>query len=280
MSTGLLFQANLNADKIYIDMKFLPDPVEHELYIRIQNQYLSTLYFKVTVDIPNWTLTTPADGQLGSVAGTQEKFFTLTMSRPKPSTETVESGTITIEAYSDSDYTDKVGEATLPVTVYFEDLESWTDVTIYDFNDGTSQGWTLSSNTTIENDASVETGGYSARYYYSAKSYNREGYIERSITLPNRNKVRVSFFLAFYAYYNIKIHDLSVLVNGEKVYDIPTTIVKGPVHYGWVKCAVDLSAYRGQTVTLRIRIYTQNTNTTLARTTKVWIDRIVIAGKD
>ena len=279
MVVGTIFQASLNADKIYIDMTYLPDPITHKFWLTIKNQSVIALYFKIINNIANWTLTDPADGKLGSVNGGSETTFAITMTRANPGVETMDSGTLVIEAYTDSDYTNKISEDTLNVTVYIEDLESWPDVIKSDFDDGTAQGWTLGPNVSISNDESVEVGGYSAKFDRGGE-YNTEAYIEKTVTLPNRNKVRVSFYIAVHIWDYGEAHDLSVLVNGEKVFDIPHEwydYKQG--RFGWLKITADLSEYRGQTVTLRIRTYI-NVHEGYNENGICWFDRIVIAGKD
>ena len=200
--------------------------------------------------------------------------------RDSPNTEIVESGNLIVEAYTDSGYTNKVGEAQLPITIYIEDLESWQDVEIYDFDDGTSQGWSLGSNMSIANDLSVEAGGYSARFYKSAGNFDTKTYLQKSITLPDRDKVRFSLFLAYYGNHDLcSMHHFSVSVNNEEIFSIPFTIFSGPGFFGWIKLATDLSQYKGQTVTLNISVWGKNERT-WTQVVKIWFDRIVIAGKD
>ena len=291
MVVGAIFQANLNADKIYIDMTYLPDPITHKFWLTIQNQSLSTLYFKIICNITNWSLDTPADGKLGSVAAGATKAFTPIITRSKPASETTDSGILTIEAYTDSNYTNKIGEDTLNVTVYIEDLESWTDVIKSDFDDGTEQGWTLAPDMSIANDESVEVGGYSVRANEFTGSVTKTFYVEKSIALPNRNKVRISFFLAFkarsgnYTVTELSLRYVSIKVDGVKVFDIPFIVFGGlnfpkntTSYYGWVKMVGDLSAYKNQTKTVRIE-WQECSTSTYGHATG-WLDRIVIAGKD
>jgi len=283
MVIGTVFNANLNADKIYIDLKYLSDPIEHTFFLTIKNQSLSTLYFKLICDIPNWSITSPTDGKLGSIASNSSSTITITISRANPNTEVTELGNLIVEAYTDSEYTNKIGEAQLPVEIYIEDLESWEDVEIYDFNDGTSQGWTL-GNMSIVNDLSVEAGGYSARCYGYGNMYP---YLEKSITLPNKNKVRVALFIAVkhdgkgQISADSHFKNISIQVNDEKVFDIPYTFKsfygKGVYTWGWYKIVADLSKYKNQTVTLKISFTISCYTYSRAY---AWIDRIVIAGKD
>jgi hypothetical protein len=285
--TGLRFNANLNADKIFIDYSNLPDTINHAFFITIQNQSVSSLYFKITSFISNWTVTSPSNGQLGGIGGGGSSTFTITISRNKPSGETIDTGYLRVEAYTDSNYTNQVGYADLNVTIYIEDLENWTDVTINSFDDGTQQGWSLSSGISVTNERSIETGGYSLKSSVSNASVTFA--IEKTITLPNRNKVRINFYKSCYMLGNYptvqgaSFGNISVKVNNNPVFQIPFNVVGvslaggGTYSGGWWKFCADLSAYKGQTVTIRIEWVAYAGTSTYTNT---YIDRIIIAGKD
>jgi len=288
MPIGTIFKANLNADKIYIDMAYLSDPIKYSFWLTVKNQSLSGLYFKLICNIPNWSLESPADGKLGGIGGGVTNTFIITIVRNKPETEVVDEGNLKIEAYTDSNYTNKISEDSLSVTVYIEDLESWSDVDISDFDDGTTQGWTLASDMTISNDQSVEAGGYSARFFRNQK-FDQEASLTKTISLPNRNKVRLSFFLAYRIRtpdinYKAMIYNLSVYVDDVKVFDIPFTIdwVRNEERIvGWLKFATDLSEYKGQTKTIKISCMCKaEMPTNLFSYVYLWYDNVVIAGKD
>lgn len=291
MVVGTIFTANLNAGKIYIDLTYLPDPIKNKFWLTIKNQSLVTLYFKVVCNIANWSMDTPADGKLGSVAGASSTTFTPIITRVNPGAEATDAGSLKIEAYTDSGYTNKIGEDTLDVTGYIEDLEAWTDVAKSDFDDGTVQGWTLATGMSIANDASVEVGGYSARANEFEGAHTQTYFVEKSLGLPNRAKVRVSFF------FGVRIRNtsptfaksgqvsaLSFKVDGVKLFDIPFNVIKETVptettrYYGWLKFTADLSAYKNQTKTVRMEWTNESAGTFLFITS--WLDRIVVAGED
>ena len=181
-----------------------------------------------------------------------------------------------------------VASDSLSVTVHIEDLEAWTDVTKYDFDEGTEQGWTGG---TVTDEVSVEVGGYSYRSAERAGAA-AEKTISRSITLPTRANVRLSFFVvlrnrnADTTYGRIAyLEGLRVTVNGTEVFRIPSRIrsVSAPARtttYSspWLKVALDLSAYAGQTVTVSL-IANLSSNYGVAYASAIY-DRIVIAGKD
>jgi hypothetical protein len=284
----MIFRANLNANKIYIDYSNLPDPLLHKFPLTIQNQSISTLYFKILSYVSNWSISDPSNGQLGSVGSGSTGTYTITMSRSKPTGEVTDTGYLQIQAFTDSVYSNKVGEVNLNVTVYIEDLENWTNVTINSFDDGTTQGWTLASGMSVVSDRSVEVGGYSLKTP-NVTSSTGSFYIYKDITIPNNNKVRISFYKALMvqtgSYANAGyISNLSVKASGNKTFDIPLTVIYASIpanstqYLGWFKFTADLSAYRGQTVTVRIEW--QVTGSGSYATASSWLDRIVIAGKD
>jgi hypothetical protein len=141
---------------------------------------------------------------------------------------------------------------------------------------------------TIANDRSVEAGGYSVKTPQVNSTSPVTLYIEKSITLPNNNKVRISFYKSLrfiygygsgYGYFG----NISIKVDGSAVYSIPLTILSGystgaAVDLGWYKFTADLSAYKGQTVTIRIEW--QLWSNVAGLYTFSWLDRVVIAGKD
>ena len=294
MSAEAIFQANLNADKILIDMTHLPDPITHRFWLRVQNQSLIPLYFKLLMSMPNWTMESPTNGEIGEVSPASTVNIPVDISRPKPSSEVEDDGVLTLEAYTDDLYTDKIVERSINIKALIEDLENWTDVDITDFDDGTPQGWSLASGMSIANDLSIEAGGYSARLneFTGSQAPNpRTAYIEKGITLPDRSKVRASWYLALRGRRTTstagfaRIQNVSVKIDGSKVFDIPFTVVSfEPAYYdyryaGWFKFTADLSAYRGQTVALRIEWEVEVYHASTFYVTS-WLDRAVIAGSD
>jgi len=286
MAIGMLFEAYLNSDKIYIDLSYLQNIITHLFNLYIVNDSPTNLFFKVISGIPNWTVTSPQDGKLGSVAGGGgTKWFHTEISRTKPSYEMIESGNLIIEAYSDSEYTNKVSEGQLPVTIYLEDIENWDDVIIYDFNDGTSQGWKLPiSYGSITSEESVEGVGYSIKNRVSEGNII-PNYISKEVNIPNRNKVRALCYLAFkqpisatipalVIPYGIKIDGIWILNCGSFRFRLPNATRK----LGWFKMMGDISDYRGQTRTITFLVF-QEVASGADYCSAYW-DRVVIAGKD
>jgi len=273
----------------------LPDPVRHRFFVWIKNTSDTPLYFKIVCDIPNWELThtpdVPADGKIGAVNAGATKYVIGAIRRSKPAGETEDTGRIKVEAYPDSAYTGLIESHSHPTTIYIEDLESWSNVQKWDFDDGTAQGWTL-DHMSISDEKSIATPGYSARFYETQSAWSgapHPFYLERSITLPNTTKVRLSFYFAAscHAGEQCYCNYFDVLVNGE----ILQSLVKhggyswsGLWHghdadIGWSKVGVDLSDYRGQTVTIRINVRYYISCLGSSGYGKMFIDDIVVAGK-
>jgi len=279
-----------SSDKVVLDTTYLTDPVTYSFSLPISNQSTQPLYFKIRTNDPNWTITSPSGGVLGEIGEAGNAEYAITIQRAKPTTDTTETVTFTVEAYTDSNYTNLVDSTTFSITITLADIRHWQNVTIYNFDDGTAQGWSLGS-LNISNDLSVEAGGYSAKGYTSVsgshitKLYN----LTRSITLPNNANVALSLMFATKSYVSnsstgnrVDINYLKVTVNGTDEYYANLGKVgyyfdykSGTVVVPWKQAGVDLSKYAGQQVTIKIEFSVSiisNANFT------IWIDDIIIAG--
>jgi len=127
---------------IYADTVNLPDPVKLGLVVRIFNYDEANLFMKVDGSHVNWTVTTKSLSQV--LPGTNA-YFNLDQfaSRAKPTSETVETITVRLRAYTDVGYTDLKWTFERNITVYFikTDDGSWTLDELDNFDDGTVQGW-------------------------------------------------------------------------------------------------------------------------------------------
>lgn len=290
----LVFEAYLLADNICIDKKWIADPIYHIFYMTIRNQSGQPLYFKLFNDIDNWgfggSLPGTDDVALGAVGAGAILTYYIGMVRAIPEIDVVDSGNLTLKAYTDSGYSNLVASLDLPVTINVEDIESFTDVDVSNFDDGTSQGWSL-SNLSPSNDKSVEAGGYSLKGSGGGTSVVRQA--SKDIDLPNRDRVRAAFFFCYKFWNNAnEVHcysvtDAEVLADDEKVFSIPVieslcfmgSYPSGvTVERDWLKCVADLSAFSGLTKNIKVRLSTGSDHYALPTT--LWIDRIVIAGED
>lgn len=269
VNTELIFEANLNAAIPYIDKKWLADPINHSWSLKVKNQSNQTLYFKLFNAIPNWDFGTTLPGTdelvLGGIGAGSEINPIIDMVREVPVGETYDGGIFTLKAYTDPAYVIEIASADRYVTIDIQDIENWTDVEIFDFDDGTAQDWTL-HDFVVWSDKSVEAGGYSLRCDHWGIA--ADAYISRAIVIPNRNKCNLSLFCAIAGNYsNLRVH-----VDTEMVFQYHATI---PTSAYWTKFSVNLSPYKGQTKTIKIVVRAPEYSYQ-----NFWWDRIVVAGKD
>lgn len=285
------FVANLGSDKMYIDLSYVTDPIQERMWILIKNQSVSTtFYFKIVLNVSNWSLASPSDGKLGSIGPGASKYKYPIIQRNKPSSDTYETGTVTIQAYSDSAYTDLVGEDILDIEIRCEDLENWATVTKNTFDTGSAEGWTLNQ-CSVNSEKSIEAGGYSLRHYKEVSPGDQaiSVYCEKSISIPNKNKVRISCYFACRCYNSYtqcksEFRDFYIQVDGTKIFQLAGTVFShehlGSDSWGWFKWTADLTNYKGQTKTIRIG-YTSYLYAWGSYYSRNWgyVDDIVIAAK-
>lgn len=129
---------------IYTDLVNLPDPVKLGLTMRIFNYDDVTLYMKVDGYNAGWSFTENNLGSLASGANVYKNIDDFG-SRAKPTSETVETVTVRLRAYTDSGYTDLKWTYERSITMVFikTDDGSWTTDVSNNFDDGTVQGWAV-----------------------------------------------------------------------------------------------------------------------------------------
>lgn len=290
-----IFQANLSADKIFIDLANMPSTITQHYQLWIQNQSLQVLYFKVVNAITNWGLSNPVSGQLGSVAAGSTTAYSVQMTRTNPTTETIDTGYLEIDVYSDAGYSVFLDSAQLNCTVYLETLESWSNVQILTFaTDADSfTGGTRTS------EISVETGGYS---YLSPEvpygSTQTKTLTRINTSIPDYDKVRICVYFvhkhrANYAsartsslnYFQTLIDAVPVLTTGiagntNPLSSITTSTVVTQYSQPWYKLVVDITLYRNLIVTLAFLAELTATAPDAQLNASFIIDRIVIAGNN
>jgi hypothetical protein len=291
-----IFQANLNAATMFIDLANMPATTIQAFEIYIQNQSLVSLYFKLNLDgLPSWSMSNPATGKLGVVAAGSSSYDSPQLQRATPTSDTMDSGIIRLEVYNDSGYTTMIDYADLAVTVYLEDTEHWSNVTIEPFAVGNSYGWTGG---TLINNVSVEVGGYS--YESTASVRATSPCVTGTVTLtrtgtilPVNNKIRMTFYGCLY--FNNQagvcggsgtLQGIAVTVNGITVYDTGyngalAQLTSQTYSALWLKFTCDLSAYSGQTVTIAVIATLADCGNLSCGTSSYFImDRVVRAGNN
>jgi hypothetical protein len=284
------FTANLNSDYVYIDLSNLPSTVKQRFHITCHNQALYTLYFKIICHISDWVLDTPSDGKLGPVSAGLTGEFNIILTRDNPLAEATDAGDLTLEVYSDSGYTALQDSMDLSCTIYIEDLENWTNVTVYDFAGGSADGFTGG---TVTNEVAIETGGYS---YLSPEGNGDKTFSRASTPFPNNAKVRVCvYFVLRGRFYNvegwsasltnfkIQINSINQCFLAENL-DIATLTTTSGILYSspWLKLVIDASSFKNTSQLLSFigSLYGyQSWNQYYCHPSFI-IGRVVIAGKD
>jgi len=261
---------NTNHQNNIVDVAYFGSATEFSraFQIVIHNQGSTTAYYKLVSGSPDWTVSYPDNGQLGSVdAGSSTtKYFKLTRSSGVPSAPSSETVTLTLEAYSDSSYTNKVGETSFDLPFYYVNSSTETDVTKWDFDDGTAQGWSL-TNLTVDNTYSIAGGGYSLK----ATSGTTATMTKTGVSVPNTNKVFLVFHYIFPDDYGdtewtIKIND----VTRYDIATIPQSVVNSLGYWdAWCQVGVDLTDFAGQTISIEISGFSNQVR---------YIDDVVLIG--
>jgi len=268
-----------NNDTIVIDRTRATDPISATLLLVIQNQGTSTMYYKITETSGAWSISSPTNGELGSVSSGYKSGRKITLQRALPTSDTIETVTFTLEAYSDSGYTNLVESTTFSITFVIADIHSWPSYTKYDFDDGTSQGWSFDPSLymTVSASKSITAGGYSVAL--TGSGYQQYT-LTKSETLPSNSRVVMMLYYNVGSEYSIrKLHYIAIKVNGNTVfqagvYDLPQVSTSGFIATDhtttWDMIGVDLSDYAGQSVTIDIVVSAEGGYT--------YLDDIIIAG--
>lgn len=287
------FESEMNDPIIVIDKTHIPNLVRHNFSLWIDNTSDGTLYFKIVEELPNWVLgdtpDVPADGKLGAIAAGSSKHFIGLTERSLPVGESEDDGRFKVECYPDDTYTGLIESHSHPTTIYIEDLESWSNVQKSDFDDGTSQGWSL-HDLGISGARSIAEGGYSLWCHGALSDYSRTPTMTKTIALPNTSKVRIGWFFLYRvntdAYRTYWVKNFTLSINGEVVMRILRDDIYlfyfGPNsvgELGWFKAGADISTYKGQSVEVELRAEFRGGNYSGVYA-ELYIDDVVIAGKN
>lgn len=186
---------------IYADVINLPNPVTLGLTARIYNYDDVGLYMKVDGYNGAWTFVTKNLGLLGS-GGNFYKHMDALATRARPTSETLETVTIRLRAYTDAGYSVLKWTFLRTIDVWFikSDDGSWTQDFLNNFDDGTIQGWdrvveagSVTTNLLIASTDYVLSAPYSLRHelFYSGGATTFQAYLFKNFNTPNRAKVLV-----------------------------------------------------------------------------------------
>lgn len=126
----------------YCDLRDVTDPVYLGLGTWIFNHDSVTLYMQVTGSGVGWTMGSTNLGSI-SAGGNFRKEITRFAQKAKPSGEINDTIIVTLNAYTDSGYSNLKWTFEKTVSVFFFDSTdpSWTTDELDDFDDYTRQGW-------------------------------------------------------------------------------------------------------------------------------------------
>ena len=277
MAIGFSLAGSKN-NVVVIDRTRAADPVQYTLKINLKNQGTTTVYYKITESSGTWSIVSPTDGELGSVASGSSAIKDITIQRALPTSDTIETVDFTLEVYSDSGYTNLIESTTFSLTIIMADIHSWPSYTKYGFDDGTLQGWNVTTSGygeyEIRSDKSITSGGYSFYFLRNATAGSATVTLSRSETLPSNSRVVMMMYLTGKFNSDEYLNYVEVRVNGNTVYrtgskTIATTLTT------WDMIGVDLSDYAGQSVTVEIELglYAGYAN-------YGYLDDIIFAGTD
>lgn len=126
----------------YCDLRDVPDPMYLGLGALIYNYDSIGLYMQITGEGIGWTIGTTNLGVLGSGSSFRREI-TRFAEKAKRSGEGNDSVTVTLNAYTDSGYTNLKWTYDKTIVIHFFDSTdpSWTTDVLNNFDDGTTQGW-------------------------------------------------------------------------------------------------------------------------------------------
>ena len=199
---------------VYTDIVNMPDPMLLGLTVHYYNFSDITLYMKLLISGPSpWSSNAQTLGSLGSGLNTYINIDNFT-SRSKPSNATTEVLTVTLEAYSDSGYSNLMYTFSRSLTVVFIKSDDGTWTTDYgdNFDEGTIDGWAYAKEVDNGGDYALNiTTDYILSTPYSLKfgwslynsgpnsDYEYRVRVYKSFTTPNKGTVYAIFNIRDYS---------------------------------------------------------------------------------
>jgi hypothetical protein len=204
----ITFIADPREPDLYNDVSDLPNPFTLNVPIGIANTHpTQTLYFKISILSPPAAYSVSSTN-FGFLTVGQSAIFVFTAVRNQPTLtagEFDETLTFQVDAYTDSDYTAFYANQTLSVTIHhFNHTDaSWTILGHYDFDDGTTQGWTT-DNLSIEGSKCVfysRTNFFLTSPYSLASMVGVNGSTYKTFNTGGFTKARAVFHVFEHDYY-------------------------------------------------------------------------------
>jgi len=283
---------------LYADLVNLPNPLKLGLTVRIFNYDSVTLYMRVDGYGGSWTFTS---NDLGAWAAGTDQYRNLDQfgSRAKPASETTETVTVRLRAYTDAGYTvlKWTYERSIELVFIKSDDGSWTQNFLNNFDDGTLQGWAVvkdwadglgtTPSVAVQTDY-VLSVPYCARAYYRMDSINPGSHgirLYKSFATPNKNKVyavidvrarrtRVSGTAGYSKWYGFRFAGTMIVFIGRPVDYVATDYVPFDK---WMRIVIPLTPNVTQEVHI---VFTEAQAGSGINDLYLWIDDFKIISKD
>jgi hypothetical protein len=269
----------------------LPDPVKLGLTVRIFNYDAVTLYMRVDGYASGWTFTT---NDLGAWATGTNASRNLDQfgSRARPSSETTETITVRLRAYTDAGYTilKWTYERTIELVFIKSDDGTWTQDVLNNFDDGTVQGWACANeegnagglpDIIVATDYVLSTP-YSLRMRQQpayTTTYPVRGRLYKSFATPNHAKVfaiidfRQDGGAANWQKYNIISTDGTTIIYLGRAHD--AVAANYTPRARWIRTVIPLPP----NTTVEIRIVQHFYNASMTNYHYLWMDDFRIISK-
>jgi len=272
---------------VIMDIVNLPDPVYLGFTTRSHNYDDVGLYFRITGTGTGYTFSTVDLGLIAS-GGSLTRNLDNFCYRARPASETSEQIQLILRAYTDSGYTNLKWTYTKTLDVLFikSDDGTWTTDILNNFDDGTVQTWSwVNESQPGQGTFGVSTdfvlsSPYSLRgYWYSVTGSEIYGYIQKSITTPNKPTV--------YAIVDIRVTpDSADIYNRGLRFQQDGTVLlalglwtdafaDAYPRAKWIRVIIPLPG--NTSITFRIRFYWRASTT--YRNAKAWIDDFRVISK-
>jgi len=266
----------------YQDIEGLSSPLTENFPIGVTNNETAAKYIRAQLVSPpaGWG---SYDVQLGSVAAGTSTFLIFSPTRTTPTLtagEYEESLTLRISVYNDAGYSELYGSAELTFTMSFFDSTdpAWTVVDIDNFDDGTLEGWAMSTTGIIDESCpnSWASGARTEHFITSPYSLGipaqaTRDHCYKDFTVGNVTKARLVVHAYLETYYYGGFLTMLALQRGSDLI-LPGGVSRVMPHDVWIRLSYSFPV--NATTRLRYAV-----NYIDASTPRVWLDKIKIIRK-
>jgi len=264
------------------------DPINVVRYLRVLNQGTQTLYYKIVTTSADWSITSPTNGEIGELSPGASTGVVLVMQRSVPTSDVAETVGMKIQAYTDSAYTNLLEEYEFNFNAVIADFDSWTNVTKWDFDDGTWQGWTAGHigdwaayDPVLTDARSISAGGYSVVCPVSDVSHAGASALTNSaVAIPNNTRAVLLLYLSIASGKTVPSEAyLEIYVNDTKKLDVKIgKVLSSITRDNWYVVGLDITEYANNTTSVEIRVGQPTDD--VFDSYSVYLDEITVAGTD